>query len=229
MKIGVIIPDRNDRPKFLANCLRMMEAQTLKPKYVRIIDYPAINEHVDITPRYRTGYLYMSAMDVDLIAFIENDDYYAPDYFETMVEAWKRFHKPSLFGTCYTIYYHLQLKRYFTMEHHQRASAMNTFIKPALNIKWPVDMEPFLDMHLWSGQSGITGDMSRVVFKPEKIISVGMKHAVGKTIGGGNHVIDERVARRYATKDVNDEYPQGFLKTVLDPESFNFYNNYFQP
>jgi hypothetical protein len=229
VKIGVIIPDRGDRPRFLANCLRMMEAQTLQPKYVRIIDYPAKDEHVDITPRYRTGYLYMSAMDVDLIAFIENDDWYAPNYLETMVEAWKRFHQPSLFGTCYTIYYHLQLKRYFTMEHHQRASAMNTFIKPGLDIKWPVDMEPFLDMHLWSGHSGITGNMSRIVFKPEKIISVGIKHGIGKTIGGGNHVIDERVARRYATKDVNEDYPQGFLKTVLDPESFNFYNNYFQP
>lgn len=228
MKLGIIIPDRSDRPRFLDNCLRMIKAQTFKGWYFEIIDYPATSEHVDITPRYRKGYDMFRNQGFDLIAFIENDDWYAPNYLETMIAAWKRYHQPALFGTCYTIYYHLLLKRYFTMEHHQRASAMNTFIKPDLNIKWPVDIEPFLDMHLWSGACGITGNMSRIVFKPEKIISVGMKHAVGKTIGGGNHIVDERVARRYAMKDVNDEYPQGFLKTVLDPESFEFYDKYFE-
>jgi hypothetical protein len=228
MNLGIIIPDRGDRPKFLENCLRMMDAQTLKPKYIRVIDFPAIDDHVDITPRYKTGYFWMSAMDIDLVAFIENDDWYSPDYLETMVEAWKRFEKPALFGTCFTIYYHLELKAYFTMEHTQRASAMNTFIKPGINIKWPVDMEPFLDMHLWSGNAGITGINSRIVFRPEKIISVGMKHGQGKTIGGGMHVVDDRVKKKYATKDVNSDYPEGFLKTVLDPESFNFYNTYFQ-
>jgi hypothetical protein len=156
---------------------------------------------------------------------MESDDWYSPTYLETMIAAWNQFHEPDIFGTCYTIYYHLELKAYFTMEHHQRSSAMNTFIKPDMDFSWPVDIEPFLDMHLWGVNSTIK---SRVVFKPDQIISVGMKHGVGKTIAGGNHVIDERVARRYATKDMNDDYKNGFLREVLDPDSFGFYNNYFK-
>lgn len=228
MKIGIIIPTRGDRRRLLDNSLRMLKAQTFKNWDLEIIDYAPKSNDVDITPRYRDGYNRFRNRDFDLIALWEDDDFYAPEYLETMIAAWQRFHKPALFGTCYTIYYHILIRRYFTMEHHQRASAMNTFIKPDLDIKWPVDIEPFLDMHLWSGACGITGNMSRIVFKPEKIISVGCKHGIGKTIGGGNHIIDERVARRYATKDVNDEYPQGFLKTVLDSESFEFYDKYFQ-
>jgi hypothetical protein len=54
-----------------------------------------------------------------------------------------------------------------------------------------------------------------------------MKHGEGKTIGGGQHIIDDKVRRKYSTPDVNAEYPEGFLKTVLDPRSFEFYNNYF--
>lgn len=228
MKLGIIIPDRGDRFRLMRNCTRMLGAQTYSDEAeIRVVDYSPSNDEVDITPRYKAGYDFFRDRGFDLLAFIENDDWYAPDYLETMIAAWKRFHEPKIFGTCYTIYYHLQLKAYFTMEHHQRSSAMNTFIKPDMNINWPVDIEPFTDLHLWSGQGGITGPNSRIVFKPDRIISVGMKHGEGKTIAGGFHKIDDRVKMKYVVPDVSDDYPQGFLKTVLDSESFEFYNNYF--
>jgi hypothetical protein len=77
-------------------------------------------------------------------------------------------------------------------------------------------------MHLWRTIR------NKLVFKPEQIISVGMKHGIGKTIGGGTHIVDDRVRRRYVNPNVNQDYPEGFLKTVLDAESFEFYNNYFK-
>lgn len=209
----------------MENCMRMMSKQTLQPYHIEIVNYPAKDNNVDITPRYRRGYDNLRGKGFDLIAFIENDDWYSPDYLRMMVDAWKRFERPALFGTCYTIYYHIALKKYFTMEHSTRASAMNTLIKPDMSFPWPVDLEPFLDMHLWEKRPNPI--KTRIVFRPKKIISIGIKHGVGKTVAGGQHVIDEKVKRRYINPDVNNDYPNGFLKTVMDPESFEFYSNYF--
>jgi hypothetical protein len=104
MRVVVIIPDRGDRPKFMMNCHRMMLAQTLAPVRIIHVDYPASSERPDITARYKVGYHVASGMaDVDLIAFIENDDYYAPDYLEYVVKEWEKKGKPELFGLNYTI------------------------------------------------------------------------------------------------------------------------------
>jgi glycosyltransferase involved in cell wall biosynthesis len=214
MRVAVIIPDRGDRPLFMENCLRMVRAQTLGASII-VVDSPPKDDSCDIVPRIRTAYNFFDSYDTDVIAIMENDDWYAPDYLEKMVEAWQRFEKPDLFGTCYTIYYHMQLRGYFTMEHHQRASLMNTLIKPGLNFEWPVDIEPYLDLHLWKTIP------NRIVFRPEKHISIGMKHGVGKC-GGESHVIDQRMIKRFSNPD------NGFLKETLDPESFEFYNNYFK-
>lgn len=220
MKVAVIIPDRGDRPLFLDNCKRMLDRQTLSPEIIIVMDQVAEDDSFDITKRVRIGYSLISKMillknQVDVIAIIENDDWYSPNYLETMVDAWKKFGMPDLFGTCYTIYYHMELRAYYTMEHHQRASLMNTLIKPSLDFQWCIDEEPYLDLHLWKTLP------SRIVFRPEKHISVGMKHGIGKC-GGGSHVIDDRIRKRYHTPD------GGFLKETLDEESFEFYNNYFK-
>ncbi len=233
MKIAIIIPDRGDRPKFMDNCLRMMARQTLQPYHIEIVDYPAESNDVDITQRYRRGYDKLRDRNFDVIAFIENDDWYCAEYLEIMVRSWEEHKRPNLFGTCRTMYYHLQLKKYFIMEHYQRASAMNTLIKPDLDFKWCVDMEPFTDAYLWQ-----TIPVSRVVFDYRKFcnkawISIGMKHGEGKTISGGNHLLvtkdghgntktDIRVINRYEYHDA------GFLMNTLDEESFEFYNNYFK-
>ncbi len=216
MRIGVLIPDRRDRPRFLENCYRMIEAQTLEPSVVVCVDYAPKDSNVDITPRVKHGYDLLTAAGVDVIAIIENDDWYSPDYLKTMVENWERWKRPDLFGTCYTIYYHIALKAYYTMEHHQRASLMNTMIKPGLTFPWCVDIEPYLDLHLWQTIK------NRIVFRPEKHIAIGIKHGVG-LCGGGSHVLDEkgRIAKRYVNPD------NGLLKSTLDEESFKFYDNYF--
>jgi hypothetical protein len=103
------------------------------------------------------------------------------------------------------------------MEHHNRSSAMNTFIKPDMDFEWPVDLEPYLDLHLWKTIP------NRMIWMPDKWYSVGIKHGEGKTIAGGGHRIhdDDYVKLRYIHLD------NGFLKETLDPVSFEFYNNYF--
>lgn len=219
MKIGILIPDRGDRPDFLKNCQRMIFSQTVWAKEqvkhlrIKVIDFPATDERVDITKRYRVGYDEFRGAGLDVIAFMENDDWYAIDYLETMLKEWDKVGRPDLFGTNYVVYYHLKLRKYFTMRMEQRAMAMNTLIKPDLTFAWPMDNDPFTDQWLWQGAI-----QNRKIFEPGHLIAVGMKHGVGKC-GGYNHVSK---LERY----INDD--NGFLRNTLDDASYEFYNQVFK-
>ncbi len=208
LKFGVIIPDRGDRPNFLANCLRMMESQTIKPKIITIVNDPPENEKCDITKRYRIGYDRLRNYNLDAVFLIENDDWYWNQYFETMLSHWKINERPDIFGINFTIYYHLKLKAWHRMSHDDRASAMNTLLKPDMNFDWGKDEDPYTDQHLWSILKGISID-------PGWIFSIGMKHGLGMC-GGAFHT--DRY-HRY----VNSDPDMLWLKRKVDAESFNFY------
>jgi glycosyltransferase involved in cell wall biosynthesis len=217
MKVAVIIPDRGDRPRLLANCIRMMQAQTLQPE-ILIINEPPFSDQPDITYRYRVGYDLLRGRGFDVIALIENDDWYHPEYLEYMVGQWEKNGKPDLFGTNYTIYYHLKLRSYFKLEHKNRASAMNTLIKPDLEFPWCPDTEIYTDLHLWVTLKGKRNILKGLTICPDRILSIGMKHGEGKC---GGHAHTDRL-NRYNNPD------DGLLKSVLDPESFKFYSQYFE-
>ncbi len=212
--IGVIIPDRGDRPEFLENCLRMLKAQTMQPTIIEIVNDAPLSDEKDITLRYRLGYERLRNKGIEVIALIENDDWYAYNYLETMYNKWLELGKPDLLGQSYTIYYHIKQRAWFTMNHPERSSAMNTFIKPDLIFDWCVDNDPYTDLHLWL-RSGLKGE----IFTPKSHICLGIKHGDG-LCGGVNHV---DALHRYTNRDSN----MTFLNQIMDSESFNFYSNYF--
>jgi hypothetical protein len=221
MKIGVIIPDRNDRPLFLKNCLRLLSEQTKKDfLYVVLVndDFGGDENVPDITKRYRLGYDKLRGKGLDCILLMENDDWYAKDYIETMVAKWEEHGRPDLFGTNYTIYYHIKLFSYFTMYHETRSSAMSTLIKPDLDFHWCADNETYTDIHLWNTIQ------NRKVFKPEKIICLGIKHGDG-LCGGRSHV--DRL-ERYSPPNGFEDKSADYLWATVDSKSFYFYNNYFK-
>ena len=150
--------------------------------------------------------------EIDLIAFIENDDYYAPNYLETMAQLWIDNGCADLLGTTYSYYYHLSLLKFSRLEHFTRSAAMNTFIKPNLDISWCADSEPYTDMHLWTNLKNV----SKSLVAPEKIISIGMKHGIGKC-GGAHHT---NRLDRYHQEDEN----QSWLRSNSN-SSFDFYHN----
>lgn len=207
-KIAALIPTRGDRSEFLANCLRQLNAQTIPIDHIELVDDQPQSHHSDITWRYRIGYDRLRGKGFDIIFLWEDDDYYSPDYIEVMLAAWEKQGRPNLFGTRYTIYYHIMLRKYFTMLHDDRASAMNTMIKPDMNFPWCNDADPFTDMHLW-----FRPEFDRKLFKPHKHIAVGMKH--GLTLTGGKSHVD-----RY-NRYINDD--NGFLKETLEEASYNFF------
>ncbi len=216
MRIGVIIPDRGDRPKLLNNCIRMMKNQTVKTADILLINYTAESEKCDITQRYKAGYDLLRNKDLDMIAFIENDDWYAPDYLETMAWAFEANNRPTLLGLDHTVYYHIGAFSHFTMHHSQRSSAMNTCIKPDLDIDFGPDENPYTDAWLWNKYAS-----DSKIFVPKKEICMGIKHGVGMC-GGQNHTTH---MHRY----VNQDHDKNFLRQTLDPKSFEFYANYFNP
>jgi len=218
MKIALIIPDRNDRPLFTENCLRLMERQTIECDVIHV-NYEAESEAKDITQRYRHGYEYATKKGFDVCFFIENDDYYTPNYIATMLREWELSGKPDLFGTNYTIYYHIKLKKYFTIHHPNRASAMNTLIKCGLEIDWCADSYPYTDLHLWK----FNPRLSKKSFAPVNPISLGIKHGVGME-GGQWHT--SRLDR-YDSLGVNDA-DLSFLRSVVDKNSFGFYEKLSQ-
>lgn len=208
-KLAIIIPDRRDRPALLENCKRMMAAQSIRGE-IYIVDGPAKNNEVDITARYRRGYEWASNKKFDLIAFVENDDWYAPNYLETMIKGWNENGQPDIFGTNSTIYYHIYLRAWFTMNHITRSSAMSTLIKTNLNIQWPVDNDPYTDIALYAQIK------NKIIWNPPQIICMGIKHGIGMC-GGYNHT---NKLHRYKNQDKDFT----FLKSILDPESFEFYS-----
>ncbi len=210
MKIAVLIPTRGNRPEFFENCLRMVRNQTVKPDRVEVVIDTATSSDCDITWRYKLGYERLRNKGFDIIFLMEDDDYYAPDYIETMLSAWGDAGKPDIFGTDYTIYYHIKLYKWLTMHHQVRSSAMSTMIVPDLKLDWNiVDNDPYTDLYLWRMVKGRT-------FKPEKHICIGIKH--GSTMTGGRLHTDK--LHQY----VNDDSNKLWLQKNTDPESFKFYS-----
>lgn len=214
-RVGVIIPDRGDRPGFVDNCLRQMENQTLKPVEISLVNYAPESNLKDITQRYRRGYESLRYMSLDVIAFIESDDFYSPEYLEYMAGKWVHYGKPDLLGTSFNWYYNLRMKAYHKMEHHTQSHAMSTLIKPDLDFPWCHDNEAFTDVYLWNLRKHLKG----VIFTPEKNIAICMKHGVGLT-GGNSHRSNDS---RYKNLDINGEW----LRSNLSKESFDFFWNYF--
>lgn len=261
VRIGVLVPDRGDRPEFLLQCQHLLLQQTLPPVVVLIVgteskvvrmggltfvwlNVPPVAGECDITKRYRMGYEWYSGPDsptVDVVALMENDDWYHPDYLRLMGARWVQAGRPHLFGTAYTIYYHLGLQAWFRMNHKKRASAMNTFIQPGLVFDWCADNEPYTDMHLWmlelkkiaggnrlrgatepvpdEAPAPATGIQTRVTWHPDDELgyhlAIGLKHGNG-LCGGRNH-------RTYLERFIHRDENGAWLRSLVDTESREFY------
>lgn len=213
MRVGVIIPTRGkERWNFVKNALFLIGNQTRKPDVVDIVAFPPKDDNCDITERYRIAYQKM--VDVDVIFFWEDDDFYHRDYIKVMLELWDKNGRPDLFGTTYTIYYHIKLLKYFRMYHYSRSSAMNTMIKPGLKLVWGKDDNPYTDVQLWNPAQRLKTKL----IDPPFIHSVGIKHGVGKS-GGHGHTTN---LHRFNN---DDPYMHLLHSWIDDDASFEFYKN----
>ena len=173
------MPTRGDRPLFEEQFYRMLDRQTVKPHEIFVVDFEPLSDDVDITMRYRIGYEKTKGKGYDCVLFMENDDYYAPNYIEEMLKGWVDSGCVDVFGTAYTTYYHVGIGRSFTFEHKNRSSMMSTLVKADLDLSWPADNYNYTDLHLWMHAK------SRATFRPEcGYICLGIKHGIGKCAAG---------------------------------------------
>lgn len=214
MKVAVLIPHRNDRPAFLANLKRMLQAQTLQPDIIHFEDYEPLSSERDITQRYRLAYAKLCNQQIDVIALMEVDDWYHPEYLERMVMAWDERGRPDIFGIGYSVYYHLGLQKWFSFEHENRSSAMSTLLKPDLTLQWPTDADPYTDTCLWKQ---LREQGKAKTWFPGKHLCINMKHGTGLT-GGSFH--SDRLHR------FTNANGKEFLQMNLDKESFDFYSRH---
>lgn len=215
LKIAALIPDRNDRPIYLQHCLAMLEYQTHKVDHIELVNYTAESDKPDITQRYRRGYEKLSAMGFDLIFFIENDDFYSRTYIEDMLRAWELNGNPDLFGTSFTTYYHIGMRKHFKFTHPHRASAMNTLIKSNLKLKFPKDDYVFTDMFIWE-----RNNVTKKTWTPSDKLSIGIKHGEG-LCGCRQHSNDK-------FRFINDDSDLTWLRERVKENSiFEFYKSKF--
>lgn len=213
LKIGVVVPDRNDRPELLAHCLWMMGRQTVKPDHIIVVNQESGIQGHDLTWRYKKGIdEAFRVHGCDVVPLIENDDFYAHDYIERMTTAWKLCSKPDVFGLSHTQYYHVGLRKYRNMNHNNRSSAFTTLIgHPEVlgHIADIPDTETFFDLHLWKNK-----DLRREVIQPNGIIALGIKHGIGMC-GGKGHLTS------FPYENADPDYKH--LRSIVDEQSFKLY------
>jgi hypothetical protein len=210
MVLGVLIPDRGDRPEFLSNLFGMLSRQTIKPDHIDLVNFKPKGKGTDLTERVRIGFESLKSKGCDVVFIMENDDFYAPEYIETMLFLWELNDEPDIFGTDRTIYYHIEKREYKILGHSGRSSLMNTLLSTKANIKWPKDSEVFLDINLWRQ---LKGKAVRI----DKTISIGIKHGVGLCGGAGHDRMEF---------DFKDPF-LSYLRSKVDSDSFDFYRSLF--
>jgi len=211
MIVGVLIPTLHQRPEFLQFTLDRLKQQTLKPSIALIIDYPNEDGIADIAKRYKEGITELLNKKVDLIAFIEDDDYYPLTYIEELATKWDSLNRPSLIGCKETIYYHLPTTQYLSTS-PKHCSAFCTAVSKGINTDVCKDYEAYFDYYLWQKNKGVQVQFHK---KP-----IGIKHGIG-TCGGNGH---NPVSGWYKYKDYKFEW----LRKHVDSDAFDFYINQYE-
>lgn len=216
MTIGVVIPTRGNRSKFLHQAICMLKNQTMQPQVIEIVNYPAIDNHsIDLVHRYHKGFEACFAKGCDVVFCWEDDDWYSSIYIEVMLNKWLLAGKPDLFGIGSTFYYHIASNRYLEIFHPKKSSMFCTMVTRAVMKLDFSKSNEYLDHFLWVKKGALLNAKTYRLARGEKPLALGIKHGIGK-VAGGAHEPDSK----YYTKHDEDK---SFLKSVIGND-FTFYD-----
>lgn len=155
----------------------------------------------------------------DAIVFIENDDYYPPDYIEWCIAGLQNH---AIFGEGRALYYNVVQRFWFEHTNLQHASLCATSMTreafPHLAKQVSISECPFLDVRIWNKPP-----VSWRVADPhlERIRhSVGIKAMPGRTGYGGGH--------RGRDKSAVDDLGLKKLRSVIGDDA-EFYSTFYDP
>jgi glycosyltransferase involved in cell wall biosynthesis len=128
----------------------------------------------------------------DKILFIEDDDWYHPDY---LAQASGWLDHAELVGEARAKYYNVATNRYKICGNRRHASLCQTGIRgdlvPLLINRIKQHSTAFVDLHLWKTWAA---DRSKLL-RPESQLSVGIKGIPGRGGIGAGHRLQEKHAR----------------------------------
>lgn len=177
MRVGVITATSGQRPHLMAQCWKYIDRQTIRP-IVRLV----LNGDETLKEKYRRGLEEMKG-DVDLIFFMEDDDYYPSNYIEKMLELYEWADKPQVFGIGETWFYHPEHRAYWYYKNQDGNScAFSTLVRADAvdSIDWNTIDDVFVDAGLWRQLEGQTVELG-------KPLCIGIKHGRGKCLASGHN------------------------------------------
>jgi len=181
--IVAVIPTRGDRPHFMEQAYRLIEAQTWPLDGVITVDYPPTSPACDGVERTLDGVNLAASAGATHIFLWEDDNYYAPNYIETMMRAWPT--GAELIGQASSIYYHLGLRQWEQYLHPQKGISYGCAFTPSYLAgrtvaDFPGDKMP----ELWRPE--LTHGRTVAVLDLPLRITVGMKHADGSCVASAH-------------------------------------------
>lgn len=177
MKVGVITATSGERPYLLKQCIYYVQRQTVKIDYHLILSGPET-----LKEKYKEG-LEKLKDKVDIVFFMEDDDYYPKNYIDKMLEFYDWANSPDIFGIKETWFYHPEIKAFWYYKNEKdEACAFQTCVRTnAINkIDWSLIDSVFVDAGLWRQLEGSTIEFGFP-------FSIGIKHGRGKTLASGHN------------------------------------------
>jgi hypothetical protein len=216
MRIGVITATSGQRPHLMSQCWKYIDRQAVKPS-VRLV----LNGDETLKAKYHRG-LEELKNETDIIFFMEDDDYYPPNYIEKMLEMYNWAGSPEVFGIGETYFYHPEFKAYwYYLNQDNNACAFQTCVRSDAidKIDWNTIDDVFVDAGLWRQLKGETVRFG-------KPLSIGIKHGRGKCLASGhNRWFYEKKAE--APKDLKEyaEFSDTWLRDMIG-EDADFYEHF---
>jgi hypothetical protein len=194
------------RPEAFELCQKYMEAQTVQPdQWIVVHDMITKAQAKELQASYPQLELYagprtwkpglntqrfnmeeaLKHVEGDIVLFIEDDDFYAPEYIETMVKLLQG--ETLIAGLSNNKYYNLAIPGWKEMGNYRHSSLCTTAVRKALlpMVQAAVDSgELYFDMHLWASA---LASKTPMMLKANSTVSVGIKGLPGKAGIGAGH------------------------------------------
>lgn len=194
------------RESFLARCRSYVDRFTLKPEAHIVVSSDDFRKNLKDA---------LSQVKTELVAFIEDDDWYAPGYLKDMATR-LTYSRRALIGYDPTMYYHIVHKGYTILPHRNRASLFATVgISSIVVLAYDRIYEKTggknfaVDINLWSS-------LADVAVTTVGHLAIGIKHGLTKTEGRGHYY-----PKNYWAKDEDSSY----LKQLIGEEDANAYSD----
>lgn len=215
-----LVTATGDRPEAFALCEKYMDRQTRKDAIcqwivlddgdvptnctkgqdlARNIEWKGFNSLAN-----KVRYLLEGRMTQgDVLVFIEDDDWYHPEYLATVIKRMEEGH--DLIGEGDALYYNVEMRWWCTHNNKEHASLCQTAIRKTMLphlLKHVIDdPNPFIDSRIWQWNT-----IKKKVFMPDPKIGrtcIGIKSMPGRKGYGVGHTANR--TGRHAQRPVNDD------------------------